>query len=422
MAKSKIETQRNRLKEATEAGDVAERDAELIDEYLTYIEGQKAETTCGNHAFYLNKMAERSATSLADATLADLNETLDSMKGGTHPDVKDEGIGIGNYQATLRVFYRYHDHLGIDPEAIDIERSEGRDLSPSDLLYQDEIDDLLHACFENARDRAFIALALATGQRLDAIRTLRLKHIKTNGSTMEIELNEEEGALKGASGTKPLLWAKHYVRPWYESHPYKDNPESALFCATDKAVLNRETVEPAQPMHPATFRRILVKRAEKAGIDKRVWPHLLRHCAITRMVSEGLSEQQIKQIAGWAGDSSEFDTYVNLADNLNNDAIRNELGYPETGTNVVIGRPTLNECPECGDRLPDGTERCKTCGSALTHREHLEGGSGRGNEVDDRMRESYREAGDMDTVEKVQLLNDLLDDPEVRALLQDRMD
>lgn len=370
MARSQVVTQRDCLKQEAEAGEIAVKDRELIEGYLTWIEGQKAETTVGNHAFYLRKMAYRSPVPLHEADLGDLVDVLDAMKGGTHPDVKDEGIGIGNYQATLRVFYRYHDQLGVDPEEIEIERSRGRNLTPNDLLYKDEVDRLLHACFENSRDRAFIALSLATGQRLDAIRTLRLKHIERGqNGTMTITLNEEEGDLKGASGAKPLLWSKQYVREWVENHPYKGNPDAAVFCALDNAVLARDDVEPAQPMDDSAFWRILKRRAEKAGIDKKAYPHLLRHCAITRMVLDGLSEQQVKNIVGWSPDSSEFGTYVHLADELSNDSVRRQLGYPDSGDEVIIGRPSLEECPACGDRMPDGTDRCRTCNTPMTQAE-----------------------------------------------------
>lgn len=367
---SQAATQRDRLRDETDAGDVDERDTDLIEEYLTWIEGQKAETTVGNHAFCLRKMSYRSSVPLCEATVGDLSDCLDAMKGGTHPDVKDKGIGVSNYQGTLRVFYRYHDQLGIDPDDIEIERAEGRQLKPSDLLYRDEVDDLLHACFENTRDRAFIAVSLATGQRLDAIRTLRMKHIEMGeNGTMEIVLNEEEGELKGASGAKPLLWSKQYLREWVENHPYRDNSDAAVFCTTEKAVLGRADVEPAQPMDSSAFHRILEKRAEKAGIEKNIYPHLLRHCAITRMVLEGLSEQQIKKIVGWSPDSSEFVTYVHLADELSNDSVRRQLGYPDTGSEVIVGRPTLDECPTCGDRMPEGTERCQTCSAPMTQEE-----------------------------------------------------
>lgn len=367
---SQAATQRKCLREEAEAGDIDERDKDLIEEYLTWIDGQKAETTVGNHAFYLRKMSYRSSVPLCEATVDGLSDCLDEMKGGTHPDVKDEGIGVSNYQGTLRVFYRYHDHLGVDPEHIDIERTEGRQLKPRDLLYQDEVDDLLHACFENVRDRAFIAVGLATGQRLDAIRTLRMKHVEMgDNGTMEIVLNEEEGDLKGASGAKPLLWSKQYLREWVENHPYKDNPDAAVFCTTEKAVLAREAVEPAQPMDDSAFHGILKKRAQKAGIEKNVYPHLLRHCAVTRMVLEGLSEQQIKKIVGWSPDSSEFVTYVHLADELSNDSVRRQLGYPDSGSEVIVGRPSLDECPTCGDRMPEGTERCQTCSAPMTQEE-----------------------------------------------------
>lgn len=418
MGHATYQTQLNCLEEETEAGDIAEADYELIDEYVTWIIGQKADKTVKNHAFHLRKLAYRSDTPLAEATLADLNGTLDAMKGGTHPDVKDEGIGVGNYQATLRVFYRYHEDLGVDGEKIDIERSRGRDLSPSNLLYQEEVDKLLHACFENARDRAFIAMALATGQRLDAIRTLRLKHIERGANgTMTITLNEKEGALKGASGTKPLLWSKKYVRDWVDNHPYKGQPDAAVFCATDQSVLSRHDVEPAQPMDDSAFRRILNTRAEKAGLDKKIYPHLLRHCAITRMVLEGLSEQQIKNIVGWAPDSSQFATYVTLADDLSNDSIRKQLGLPTTEQNVVIGRPTLEECPNCGDKLPEGAERCITCQTALTHGAAEEGAV---DAADDGVRGSYQRAQDMETVEKIQMIDELLDDPEVQQMLEEK--
>jgi integrase len=421
MGKSLKETQLAQLRKEVDAGGISEADRELIENYVEWIDGQKAETTVGNHAFHLRKFAYRSSVSLSDATLSDLNDTLDAMKGGTHPDVKDGGIGVGNYQATLRVFYRYHDHLGVEAEEIDIERSRGRDLTPDDLLYQDEVDDLLHACFENARDRAFIALALATGQRLDALRTLRLKHIERGANgTMNIRLNEQEGALKGASGSKPLLWSKQYVREWVENHPYKGQDEAALFCVLDNAVLRRDEVEPAEPMDDSAFRRILDNRAAKAGIQKKVYPHLLRHCAITRMSLEGLSEQQIKNIVGWSADSSQFATYVTLADELSNDSVRNQLGYPDSGNDVIVGRPTLEECPNCGDRLPGGAERCLTCQTALTHQAAEEGPVE--GVVDDTVREGYQEADDMDTVEKIQMLDDLLEDPDVRAMLQQKLD
>ena len=112
MARRKYETQLEQLRNETENGEIAEKDNELIGEYYNWIKGQKAETTVGNHLFHLRKLAYRADGTLTNMSRSEIEDLLDAMKGGTHADVKDEGIGVGNYQATLRVFYRYHDQIG----------------------------------------------------------------------------------------------------------------------------------------------------------------------------------------------------------------------------------------------------------------------------------------------------------------------
>lgn len=362
----KFTNQREALAREIDDGTIDERTGERLTEYVDakvneYERGETAETTVKNHIFYLRKLAHRMDVPLAEASLSDLRETLKAMRTGTHPDVKATGIGVGNYQGTARVFYRFHSDLGIDHRDIEIERSSGRDLSTDDLFFEDDVNALFAACHGNTRDRAFLALALATGQRLDALRTLRRTHVTVTDRTMDVQLNRDEGALKGARGSKALLWAKHYVKPWYDDHPYPDDPEAALFVPLPKSVTEREDVNPREPMHPSSFRRILDKRAELAGIDKHVYPHLLRHTAITRMVAEGYTEQEIKQTVGWSADGGRFATYNQLSSELSNDAIRRKLGYPDSGERVIIGKPTLETCG-CGEQYPPDMGRCPTCG------------------------------------------------------------
>ena len=334
---------------------------------------------------------------------------LRRFQAGIHPDVKDEGVVVKNYVSSLRKFYRFHDNLAVSDERdIEVESDySGRDLSPNDLLYVDEVDDLLQAARRrNVRDMAAIAMMLATGQRIDAVRTLRLKHLHVDGPTMKVELNEEEGNLKGASGARPLLWAKHYVRPWYEAHPHRGNPEAALFPPEQfgKNLRDGDPEHRSKVMSDRGFRRMVRKAGEEAGLEKNLYPHLLRHCAITRMVAEGLSEQQIKNIAGWHGDSSQFETYVNLHESAALDSVRESLDYPvsESGP-PVIGRPSLDECPSCKERLPGGTERCPTCQTPLTSKEAAQGTPDRKPDVND----ITRSVQDMDAWETVQVIKAL---------------
>lgn len=424
----KMDTEKRRLDESLDRGDITSGDYDAITEYIAFAQGVGETSTARNHLVSLRKTAERSDTPLVELDLRSLLKLLKNFQAGTHPDVKDGGIVVLNYVSALRKFYRYHDDLGVPDDEIEIEEDyNGRELRPEDLLYKDEVDALFQAAQRrNVRDLAFIALVLATGQREDAVRTLRMKHVAYDGPTMEITLNTEEGALKGAHGSRPLLWAKHYVRPWYESHPHKDNPEAALFppANSDK---NQYTAgeewefDETEPMKSSSVRSMVKRRAKEAGLEKSVYPHLLRHCAITRMaMQERLSDQQIKDIVGWSADSSQFATYVTVAQQLSSDSVREAMGLPTSKTGApVVGRPSLERCPNCGDRLPEGDERCVTCQTPLTHgaaqEEPLEG------PVEQGVREHYREAEDMDTVEKIQMLDELLDDPDVRAKLQDML-
>lgn len=412
-----------KLEESRDEGEITEEDYDAIEEFTEYDTGQNKDSTVANHVHHLRMVAERGETPLTETDTNELTGLLEELSAGTHPDVKNEGVIVNNYISALRKFYRYHD-LGIEPESIEVEEDySGRDLSADDLLYRDEVDDLLAAANRHSvRDMAMIALTLATGQRIDAVRTLRLKHVHADGPVMEVSLNREEAALKGATGSKPLLWAKHYVRPWYESHPHKENEEAALFPAErlGNNLREEDAKYRTEPLTDSSFRQAIKKRAKDAGIEKDVYPHLLRHSAITRMAAQNLSEQQIKNIVGWSADSSQFETYVHLADEIATDSFRESLGLPTSESGPpVIGRPSLERCPSCNDQLPDGTERCPTCNTPLTH-EEAERGDQR-EEIDETVRESYREVDDMDTLEKVQLVDELVNDPEVKELLSDRM-
>lgn len=364
----KVERQLELLKQEVANGEIAESDSEAIQSFIRNKRGSKAQSTLKNYLTYLRTIPKRSDIPLTEMTVKDIENLLNSLRDGSHPEVKDDGIGVSNYQKTLRVFYRYHDDLGIVPEDIEIDQQPGRNLNADALLFRRDVDAMLRAC-RNLRNRALITLMLATGQRLDAVRTLRLKHLQSDGRTMEIQLNEEEGALKGANGTRPLLWSKHYVRDWYENHPHRDNPEAALFCPfPDRVGQNEPASEEGEPLQGQTIRDIINRIADRAGLEKNVYPHLFRHTAITRMVLEEIHPQNIKRMVGWTGDSDQFETYVSLADDMNNDALREAHGLPTSDEGIpVIGRPTLERCPECNDELPEGSETCLSCNQPLTH-------------------------------------------------------
>lgn len=392
---------------------IHETDREPIKQFLEAEQGRKADSTVAQYAVNLRTLSRRSPVPLIEASPDDMQSLLDDLASGNHPDVKDDGIQVQPHASALSRFGSYHDRA-FEYSEFEFEPSRGRDLSPDDLLYKEDVDALLDACGMDVRYKALITWGLATGQRLDAIRTVRIEHIEWDGPAGDITLNVEEGALKGASGSVPMFWAKHYIREWLEVHPFPDDPEAALFVPDPRINGNMGADVSRDPMAQSTIRHKLNTLQERSGIDKNLYPHLLRHCAATRMALEGLPEQQIKSIMNWSGDSSQFDTYVTLANKLRNDSIRESMGLPTSDTEkVILGKPTLKGCGSCGEEYPPKMDVCPTCSTALTED---------GSEIDDTVRESYREIDDADTLEKVQLLDELLQDGEVRQLLSERME
>jgi integrase len=377
-----------RLKES----DIAQKDKEAI---LDLVDWKRADDAAVSslHQYVQNLMliARRADTPLMDMSEADLQDLFIQFANGTHPDVKDDGVSLQAYQIAMRNFVKVHDtdysdlprrhDEGYDMHPLTITDVPGRDIEPEDLLYQEEIDALLDACGMDVRYKAMVAWGLASGQRLDALRTVRVGDVEWSGPTGDIRLNTTDGQLKGNSGKVPLLWAKHYLQDWLDVHPFKDADdfeEKYIFCADPRMKGANGDRNGDVPLDGSTIRKRLKVLANRANLDKRVYPHLLRHTAITRMVVEGLSEQQVKKIVGWDPDSSQFGTYVHLAEELSNDSIRKTLGLPTSNeTNrPLLGMPKLIRCPECEDQIPDGATRCRSCEEPLTDAEYVKSQAG----------------------------------------------
>lgn len=358
-----------RLPNAIQDGEMWVADArEICDFALHEQDVGKSPGTIEQYVHRLRKLSERSQKPVIEMTEAEFQKAINAFASGRHPDVKDEGITVDPYVTALCRFTSVCDTTeNIEWDgSIEFEKTEGRDLSAEDLPYREDVDALLEACGQDLCYKALITWALAAGQRLDAIRTLRLKHIQWDGPAGDLELNEEEGALKGQEGSIPMFWAKHWVREWLHAHPYTDengepeDPEAALFTADPRRPIGRGN--PGEPLHPTSVQRRIRNLAEDAGIEKEITSHIFRHAAATRLVLKGVDRERIKSIMGWTRAGGQWETYTHLADQLRNDGLREDLDLPtsENG-HPPVGEPTLTDC-ECGERYPPRIQTCPTCG------------------------------------------------------------
>lgn len=276
---------RERLTERKEEGIVPEEDYKLITEFLDAFdnenqtvptpkdEGNKEPATLKSYCSRYTWVSHRMQTaSLHDATTIDINQIMSEHLSGNNPHVKDEGYAkntVSLYQSALRSFYKYHDHLNVEPEKISIVDTPKSKVDERDMFTDEEIKKLREAC-SNPRDRCLLELLINTGQRIRAIQTLRIKDIDLEDGTFF--LNDEADGLKYAEGKRPLLGAKAAVRRYLDYHPCPNDPESYLL--THVHTYNPDTDE-GDMIHRATLRRRLKKMGKKAGVSKPMNPHNL---------------------------------------------------------------------------------------------------------------------------------------------------
>ena len=382
-------------------------------------EGQKTKsvTTLKNYLSTLKKTTPHVA--LTDTTVDELNTLMQAFYDGSLDNVKDDGLSKGSvriYQNALRQFYYVFDDVGIDPEQIKLFQPEHDGVDPADMLTRDEI----HAIRDAAtcsRNRALFDFLLYTGQRNTATRTLRIKDLDLEKG--RFRLNPDATGLKHAEKNgkwRDLLLSATTLKQYLDTeHPAPDDPEAYVFVARPS-----DRLDPRTMLDPTTIGGIIGRMVDNAAEEypelksKPTHPHALRHNFVTIALRRGMDESAIKHQIGHAPDSSVMEsTYAHLKDS---DHIKEAREAFDLEVQEQESELTPHVCPRCGDNPPDNAKLCPWCGLEFTPdaKELMQ-------QADEQTRESYKQAENMEQVEKVQILDELVeeakDDAELKAAL-----
>ena len=421
-------TMKDRLKNRVDAGDVDPADADRITELCAAYdetdltgptpagESPRSARTIGGWYERLTTMAERMEVPLCEADADDVNEYMQGLStdGGLKKNT------VRNYQNTARRFYRYHDDLAADADEIArYKRDEGH-VDPEDMLTREEIDALRDAC-DSPRDSLIFHLLLYTGQRVTALRTLRLKDVRvdaeTDAATGKYRLNPEHGGLKKAdeNGTwRPLLGAQGAVREWLRYHPDADNPDAYLI--THQPSYSRG--DPTEPVSRELIRRVMEELKDDAGVDKPLNPHMIRHNFVTICKREhDMDNDTIRYLIGHGPDSKVMETtYAHLDDA---DWIRDaEASTGAREEAAPEGSLTPTQCNVCGHSVDADARACGRCGAVFTP-----DAMSVKDEIERDLREDYKQTdpADVEALDLADALDKALDDPELRAMLVEKL-
>jgi hypothetical protein len=120
-----------------------------------------------------------------------------------------------------------------------------------------------------------------------------------------------------------------------------------------------------------TIRKLLVMHFRRAGITKRIYPHLFRHSRATYVLATGLmTEAQAKAYFGWTPSTDMLNTYAHLLASDANNAILRE-NHIATAPATAAESQAPRACTACNTLNSPDAAFCTRCTSMLDERRAL---------------------------------------------------
>lgn len=198
------------------------------------------------------------------------------------------------YLIALRQFLKFCARRGIaslPAERIELAKQSDRDL---DLISSDELERLLAAPSgsdeKNLRDRALLELLFSTGLRVSELCAL----------SRHLDWSRDEISVRGKGGKVRLVFLSPRAKSAVKAYLAKRSDiGDALFAQAERRAKNKSVSEPRR-ITPRLVERIVKHHAIRAGIDKRVTPHMLRHMFATDLLQNGADLRSVQALLGHA--------------------------------------------------------------------------------------------------------------------------
>lgn len=269
-------------------------------EFLEHLEIEKGRSlkTIENYDHYLSRFLEfsnnTSPKDITDAGVREYRLWLNRQDAGKKPGGVRETLKRKTqnyYLIALRAFLKYLRKRGIEsmsPERIELAKVGDRSL---DLISIDELDRLLKAPsggnLKDLRDSAIIELLFSTGLRVSELCSLH----------RDLDLNRDELSVRGKGDKVRVVFlsdaAKEKIKKYLQK---RDDIDDALFVQLGKGAKTAST----QRLTPRSVERIIKAYAIKAGIIRKVTPHVIRHSFATDLLQNGADLRSVQALLGHA--------------------------------------------------------------------------------------------------------------------------
>lgn len=266
-------------------------------EFLEYIEIERgrAVKTIENYDHYLSRFFEQMQISdtgdITEERVREFRLWLNRQPGTNKDSMKRRTQNY--YLIALRAFLKFlrkRDIPSLSPEKIELAKVPERHL---DLISSTELERLLKATDgsdeKSLRDKAILEMLFSTGLRVSELCSL----------DSDIDLSRDDFPIRGKGDKVRVVFlseeAKSATRAYLKA---RSDMEPALFVSAARA---KETQKRTPTrLTPRSIELLIKTYAAKAGITKKVTPHVMRHSFATDLLSNGADIRSVQQLLGHA--------------------------------------------------------------------------------------------------------------------------
>ncbi len=308
------------------------------------------------------------ASGLQDFSIAIKLESLEKfglwVKKPYEEVTKDEIIeyfskyrwGYPLHKIQIKSFYKWMDKEPL-VEWINI-TGNGKKKLPEDMPTQQELKELLEHSL-SARNKSIIMTLYDGALRIGELTKLKIKDVVFDefGGIITVPKEGKTGmrTVRIVDGT-PFI--KDYLN---KEHPNKEDSEAFLFVGIDSKGSKKGLY--GKPIEAGGIRNFLNRTAKRAGIKKKIFPHIFRHQKLTEMAKQGFQEQELKKFAGWSDDSRMASVYIHLSDQDVSNKILEKKGIIKGKDKEMFDKLKPRVCidPSCNHSNPSTNKFCEKC-------------------------------------------------------------
>ncbi len=292
---------------------------DLKTEFLQYIEIEKGRSlnTVRNYDQYLSRFID--FTKLKDPKDITDNVVKNFRIWLNRQEVKKEkGVAMSTmkkrtqnyYLIALRAFLKYLARQSINsmsPDRIELAKVPERSL---DLITIEELDRLMKApdtsTLRGLRDKAILELLFSTGLRVSELCSLprdinlKLDELSVRGKGEKVRVvfisDDARSAVQKYLDKREDMDDALFVQILGMEKDNKDEKNNKNKKVVDKLARNRDTLR----LTSRSVERIIKQYAIKAGISKKVTPHVIRHSFATDLLRNGADLRSVQMLLGHA--------------------------------------------------------------------------------------------------------------------------